>query len=66
MPPKLDIKDVSKIFKDAGCILVSTVYLNNKKEMEYICSCGSENIHQITLQNFTPLNISNADLLVRF
>ena len=43
MGRKTKIEDIDKMFKEAGCKLISTEY-NLKFLLEYMCSCGSPNI----------------------
>ena len=52
MPRGFTYDEVKKTFEDAGCTLVSTEYLGNKKKLQYKCNCGSNDIHEITLQDF--------------
>lgn len=47
-----NIDKVREIFEKEGCKLVSTVYQGNKKPLEYMCSCGSKDIHKVNLNNF--------------
>lgn len=34
--------EVSQIFKDGGCVLLTTEYIDNKQKLSYICECGNE------------------------
>jgi hypothetical protein len=52
MPAQLTYQAVKQIFEDAECTLVSKEYKGIGKKLEYICSCGSSNIHIITLMQF--------------
>lgn len=52
MPPKLSIEKVKDIFKQESCILISESYYGIYDPLKYKCSCGSEAIHLITLENF--------------
>jgi hypothetical protein len=45
-----NIEDVEKLFKDNGCILLETNYVNNHTPMKYICVCGKE--AEIVYTNF--------------
>lgn len=47
---KYTYEQVFNIFKDNGCQLISTIYVDNKTPLEYICECG--NISSIRLSNF--------------
>ncbi len=47
---KLTFESVDNCFKDNGCILLETKYINNKTKMRYICSCGEES--EINFTNF--------------
>ena len=47
---KYTIEEVSKIFSDAGCHLLSENYSNNKELLDYVCSCGEED--KKALSNF--------------
>jgi len=47
---KFSYKEVKKIFKDAGCKLISKEYKNNREKLEYLCDCGRE--AEITLRDF--------------
>ena len=38
----LTIDIVKKEFEDAGCILLSKTYKNNRENLSYICSCGEQ------------------------
>lgn len=51
-PKKLKYEDVAKIFSDKGCTLISEKYISNKKNLQYKCSCGSEQICEIVLWTF--------------
>ena len=52
MPQKLSYEFVKKVFDDAGCKLVSTEYDGCHKKLNYLCSCGSENLHEVSYQDF--------------
>jgi len=52
MPPKLSFEAVKLAFEKEKCTLVSKEYSTNKKPLEYICSCGTKNIHTITYSDF--------------
>ncbi len=39
---KLTFEFVDKCFRDNGCILLETEYINVKTKMRYICNCGRE------------------------
>ena len=47
---KFDIKKVSKLFKDSGCVLLDE-YKKSSIPMRYICSCGNES--KISWNNFS-------------
>ena len=47
---KYDINIAKEIFKNSGCKLLETKYINCKTKMKYRCSCG--NISEISLPNF--------------
>lgn len=51
-PTKYTIDSVRAIFEKEECKLVSTEYQGNKKPLEYMCSCGSKDIHKVNLNNF--------------
>ena len=51
MGKKTPIEELIKMFKESDCKLILTDY-NCKKPLEYMCSCGSPNIHTITLNSF--------------
>lgn len=50
MPQKLTIEEVRQRFEEG--VLLSTEYLGCMKPLKYKCSCGSENVHEITLNSF--------------
>jgi hypothetical protein len=52
MPLKLTIEIVKDRFAVAGCTLISTEYLSSLKPLKYKCSCGTKNIHEITINDF--------------
>lgn len=41
MPKKITIEDARKSFKDNGCELLDTVYVNTTTKMKYKCVCGN-------------------------
>ena len=45
------IEDVRKVFSDAGCTLISTEYKNTETKLQYICNCGSQTIHLISVSS---------------
>jgi len=47
---KHTIESVSKYFKDQGCELLATEYINARSKMKYICKCGNES--EITFDSF--------------
>jgi len=47
---KHTIESVSKYFKDQGCELLATEYINNRTKMKYFCECKNES--KITFANF--------------
>jgi hypothetical protein len=47
---KLTYETVYKIFKNEGCELLETKYINNHTKMKYRCECGEESL--ITYNNF--------------
>lgn len=44
-------EEAEKIFADQNCVLVDE-YKNVKTKMKYICSCSSDEISEITLEDF--------------
>lgn len=50
MGEKLTYNYVKKVFKDAGCELLSDEYINSRIKLEYRCSCG--NVSEILWHNF--------------
>jgi len=52
MPAKLSLEAVKLSFETEKCKLLSTDYVTNKKPLEYICSCGTKEIHSITYSDF--------------
>lgn len=50
MPKKYTYEQVSGIFENAGCKLLSEDYKNNKTPLNYICVCGNEG--STRLKNF--------------
>lgn len=50
MSKKHTIESVSKYFKDQGCELLETEYINTNTKLKYKCKCGNES--EITLHNF--------------
>jgi len=52
MPPRLLYDDIVKIFESKGCKLISSTYISNKKSLDYLCSCGDQNVHKIRLCSF--------------
>lgn len=49
---KYSYDDVTKIFQDAGCKLISIMYIKCTELLNYKCSCGSQNIHKVSLSSF--------------
>ena len=47
---KYNHSQVSKIFSDSGCKLLSDTYVDNNHSLKYICSCG--NLATIKLRSF--------------
>lgn len=43
-------EEVVKIFKDGGCKLLSTKYVNSSTHLTYLCECGE--VREITLNKF--------------
>lgn len=41
---KLTFEEVYKDFKDKGCVLLETEYVNNSTKMRYRCECGEESL----------------------
>ena len=41
---KLTFEEVYKTFKDEGCVLLETEYINAHNKMKYRCSCGNESV----------------------
>ncbi len=50
MARRLTLKFVEKCFKDGGCVLLETKYINSYTKIRYICNCG--NISEISFSNF--------------
>lgn len=50
MSRRYTIEEVEKIFKDNGCELLETEYINSKTPIEYRCNCGR--ISKIQLTHF--------------
>ncbi len=48
---KFTFKDVQKYFKDQGCKLLETEYINCKTKMRYECKCGNPDC-KISFDNF--------------
>lgn len=44
MPQKYTYEEVCRFFDDNGCKLLSTKYINSKSKLNYICTCGNEDI----------------------
>lgn len=38
--PKHTVEQVAKVFKSAGCKLLTKVYLSSKQQLKYQCKCG--------------------------
>lgn len=51
MAKKWTIERAKELFKQRGCELLETEYVNDSTKMRYIASCGHE--HSITLNNFS-------------
>jgi len=51
MARRWSLEKAQKLFKDRGCTLLETEYINDSTKMRYIASCGHE--HSITLNNFS-------------
>jgi len=47
---KLTHEEVFNYFKERGCVLLETQYLNSRAMLKYICECGEES--EITFNNF--------------
>ena len=47
---KYTIEEVEKIFKDAGCELLSSEYVRSRDKLDYRCSCG--NVSTVRLTHF--------------
>jgi hypothetical protein len=47
---KYDFDQVKRYFEDKNCDLISTEYINNKTDLEYICEC--KNRSKITFKSF--------------
>ncbi len=43
-------EEVKEIFKNGGCVLISTEYINNGTILDYLCECGRPS--KITLRKF--------------
>jgi len=52
MPVRLTIEEVKETIEETGCKLLSTEYKTNKKPLQLLCSCGSENPFEINYCNF--------------
>ena len=52
MVRKLTLDEVKKTFSDQKCTLISTEYIKARDSLQYICNCGSETIHTVTLAHF--------------
>lgn len=52
MVRKITLDEVKKTFSDQKCILISTEYIKARAPLRYICNCGSETIHTVTLAHF--------------
>ncbi|MFC1876620.1 hypothetical protein ACFL2E_05025 [Thermodesulfobacteriota bacterium] len=50
MPKRLTIEFIKSQFRDNGCKLLATEYINSSRKMPYICSCG--NTAEISWSNF--------------
>ena len=44
------LEDVKLIYKQKGCVLLATKYINNRITMPYVCKCGKES--SASLKNF--------------
>ena len=51
-PKRLSYEEVKKIFAEEGCELLSEQYINSKEKLWYSCSCNSDDVHEILLQDF--------------
>ena len=54
MPAKLTYDFVYNFFKDKGCELLETEYINNKTLMQYKCKCGNKSV--ISFNNFKNMD----------
>ena len=50
----MNYNEVSEYFKSKGCILLTTEYVNQKQELEYICP--KNEIHKSSFKNFKRRN----------
>ena len=60
MGKRWTLERAKELFKQRGCELLETEYINDSTKMKYIASCGHE--HSITLNNFSH---GKGDLCVR-
>lgn len=52
MPPKYSFEFVKNKFNNEGCTLISTEYVNSSEPLDYKCSCGNEEVSQVSFGNF--------------
>lgn len=50
MVKKLSLENVSKIFEENGCVLLSKEYINNSSYLDFKCVCGNDD--KVTLAKF--------------